>query len=102
MNITRNNYEEFFLLYVDNELSAAERNAVELFVQENTDLKEELNLLQQTVFNADAIIFDNKHSLIKEEVSALQENLLLYIDGELSAADKLSTEKIIKSRCGCI
>jgi len=100
MNISRNNYEEFFLLYVDNELSAAERNAVELFVQENTDLKEELNLLQQTVFNADAIIFDNKNSLIKKEVSALQENLLLYIDGELSAADKFNTEKLLKVDIG--
>ncbi|MGF2411548.1 anti-sigma factor family protein [Ferruginibacter sp.] len=96
MNINRNNYEEFFLLYVDNELSATERNAVELFVQQNADLKEELNMLQQTVMSADAIVFD-KTSLLKEEFTALQENLLLYVDDELNTADKLSFEKLLKT-----
>lgn len=95
MNINRHNYEEFFLLYVDNELSAAERNAVELFVQENADLKEELLMLQQTIFNSDAVIFENKQTLLKEEITPLQENLLLYIDGELSAAAKLNMQQLL-------
>jgi hypothetical protein len=97
MLINRHNYEEFFLLYIDDELSAAERNAVELFVQDNADLKEELYLLQQTVFNADDILFENKDSLLKEEVTAWQQNLLLYIDDELSATDKFDTEKLLKT-----
>jgi len=97
MNINRNNYEEFFLLYVDNELSAAERNAVELFVRENLDLEEELNMLLQTVVNADAVSFDDKASLLKEEFTALQENLLLYIDNELSTHEKSNTEKALQA-----
>lgn len=95
MNINRHNYEEFFLLYVDNELSAAERNAVEVFVQENADLKEELLMLQQTIFNSDAVVFENKRSLLKEEITPLQENLLLYIDNELSAAGKLNMQQLL-------
>ena len=97
MNIDRNNYEEFFLLYVDNELSAADRKAVELFVQHNADLKAELDMLQQTVFNADDVVFEHKTSLHKEEITALQENLLLYLDDELSTADKLSVEKLLQA-----
>jgi hypothetical protein len=95
MNINRHNYEEFFLLYVDNELSAAERNAVEVFVQENADLKEELLMLQQTIFNSEAVVFENKHTLLKEEITPLQENLLLYIDNELSAAGKLNMQQLL-------
>jgi hypothetical protein len=95
MNINRHNYEEFFLLYVDNELSAAERNAVEVFVQENADLKEELLMLQQTIFKSDAVVFENKHTLLKEEITPLQENLLLYLDGELSVAGKLNMQQLL-------
>lgn len=96
MNINRHNYEAFFLLYVDKELSAAERKAVDVFVQENPDLQMELLLLQQTVVKADDIVLDKKDWLFREEeISALQENLLLYADDELNAADKNTVEALL-------
>ncbi|HNU86863.1 MAG TPA: hypothetical protein PKJ94_01145 [Ferruginibacter sp.] len=96
MNIDRHNYETFFLLYVDKELSAADRKAVELFVQENPDLQMELSLLQDTVLNADDVVLEKKDWLYMEDgISALQENLLLYADDELSAADKKTVEALL-------
>ena len=96
MNINRHNYETFFLLYVDNELSAADRKAVDVFVQKNPDLLMELQMLQQTVVQADDIVLDKKDWLFMEEsVSTLQENLLLYADDELTHADKKSIEALL-------
>ncbi|MBK8785761.1 MAG: hypothetical protein IPN43_04490 [Chitinophagaceae bacterium] len=96
MNITRHNYETFFLLYVDKELSAAERKAVDVFVQENPDLQMELALLQDTVMTADDIVLDKKDWLyMEEDITALQENLLLYVDEELNHADKKTIEAIL-------
>ena len=96
MNINRHNYETFFLLYVDKELSAAERKAVEVFVSENPDLQMELGLLQETVVKADDIVLDKKDWLyMKENITALQESLLLYADDELYAADKKTVEALL-------
>ncbi|MGB4846050.1 MAG: hypothetical protein WBP16_16405, partial [Ferruginibacter sp.] len=96
MQINRHNYEEFFLLYVDNELSAAEKKAVDVFVQENPDLEIELTMLQQTVVIADDIVLNKKDWLFKEEeITALQENLLLYGDDELTTADKKTVEALL-------
>jgi hypothetical protein len=98
MNITRHNYEEFFLLYVDKELSAAERKAVDVFVQENPDLQIELDLLQQTIVSADNIVLHRKYWLYKEEeITVLQENLLSYADDELSTADKMAVELLLNT-----
>lgn len=89
MNINRHNYEEFFLLYVDKELSAADSKAVEVFVQANPDLEEELLMLQQSIVLPDVVSFDAKQSLLKEEeITALQEDLLLLADDELPEAEK--------------
>jgi len=96
MKINRHNYETFFLLYVDKELSAPDRKAVEVFVEENPDLQMELALLQETVIKADDIVLDKKDWLyMEEEITALQENLLLYADDELTAADKRSVESLL-------
>ncbi len=85
MTINRNNYETYFLLYVDNELCAAERKAVDDFIAENTDLKNELEILLATTLPVDDISFPFGHSLLKKEAleDSLREKLLLHLDNEL-------------------
>ena len=97
MNINRHTYEEYFLLYIDNELTVQQRNAVELFVQQNADLQQELLWLQESMLTADEIIFTDKQSLLKNDVvrADLQEKLLLLIDGELDAKATDNISKIL-------
>lgn len=70
MNINRNNYEEFFILYIDNELNDQQREAVDIFIEANPDLKEELLLLKECTFNdKDGVLisFPDKDSLMRYE-----------------------------------
>jgi len=100
MNITRHNYEEYFILYMDNELGSEDRRQVELFVKENADLKEELDWLLQSRLVPDAsLVFDNKEQLMKMagtgsiNTTNYEEWLLLYADNELTTEQKISVEK---------
>ncbi len=100
MNITRHNYEEYFILYMDNELTQAERGIVEAFVQLHPDLKEELDLLLQYKFTPDTdIVFSGKEELLKGQTDSLvnlsnyEEYLLLYIDNELDPAQVAAVEQ---------
>ena len=102
MKIDRHNYEEYFLLYVDNELSVEQKNEVELFVKQNPDLEEELIMLQQSrLIPDDNVVFHDKHLLIKETSNATigldnyEEWLTLYVDNELRQEDKARVEKFI-------
>jgi hypothetical protein len=67
MDINRNNYETFFLDYLDRELSPADRQSVEKFISENADLQKEFLLLQQTILSPADIVFEPKASLFREE-----------------------------------
>ncbi|MFZ1533860.1 MAG: hypothetical protein WAT14_06795, partial [Chitinophagaceae bacterium] len=61
MNINYHNYEECFILYMDNELSGDERRMVEAFVQQHPELKEELDLLLQYKLTPDtSVIYSGK------------------------------------------
>ena len=100
MNINRNNYEEFFLLYADGELSAQEQQAVELFIKDNPDVANELDMLMQTKLNDDRIVFTDKNSLYKTNDAELnlnnyEEQFLLYIDNELTDAGKNKVETFV-------
>ncbi|MFN4285155.1 MAG: hypothetical protein ACK4E8_04235 [Lacibacter sp.] len=99
MIIDRHNYETYFLLYADRELDAATAAAVEAFAAAHPDLQQELQLLLQTRSN-DAPQLDStfKAALLREvpETEAL-EPLLLYLDGELPAADAEKTEQALRS-----
>lgn len=79
----------YFLLYVDNELSVEQRHAVEAFVAENADLKNELELLLSTALPADEIKFSAKEILYKNELvpDHMREQMLMHLDNELIADD---------------
>ncbi len=92
MNINRHNYEEYFILYMDNELGSDDRRMVETFVLQHPDLKEELDLLLQYKLSPDTeILFPGKEELIKVNgetpisLTNYEEWLVLYIDNELNA-----------------
>lgn len=98
MHINRNNYEQYFLLYADNELSASDRELVEAFVRENIDLKDEFLTIQLTISSPDENIkIRDKSSLLKKESfiteSNYEEIFILYYDGELSNGQRKETER---------
>ena len=82
--ITLENYEEFFILYMHNELEPEQVNMVETFLALHPYLRAELDLLMETKMPADEITFD-KRSLFSSHMHASnqEEDLLLFIDNEL-------------------
>jgi len=103
MKVDRHNYEDYFLLYVDNELNVEQKRQVELFIKENPDLEEELVMLQQSRLIPETIVFEEKHLLMKEENNSFislnnyEEWLVLYVDNELSEEEKITVEKFAAS-----
>ena len=97
MIINRHNYEECFILYWDNELSASQKQAVENFIKENQDLEEEFNLLGQTRFIPDNNIqIEKKEFLLNNSfinITNYEEQLLNYIDDEVTADQREEIEK---------
>ncbi len=109
MKIDRHNYEEYFILYMDNELNSGDRRQVEAFVELHPDLKEELDLLLQFKLVPDTdILFNGKDELMKMNEAAVQvggdtpislanyeEWFTLYTDHELTTGQKKTVEQFI-------
>ena len=99
LKVERHNYEEYFLLYVDNELNAEQRLAVENFIAQNEDLRSEFEMLQQAVLSLDDIHFNQKDTLLKKETGISINNyetyFLLSVDNELNNTEKASVEKFV-------
>jgi len=97
MIINRHNYEECFILYWDNELTASQKQAVENFVKENQDLEEEFNILGQTRFVPDNNIqLQEKEFLLNNSFINLtnyEEQLLNYIDDEITPDQRKEVER---------
>ncbi|MCU0322531.1 MAG: hypothetical protein MUE72_08955 [Chitinophagaceae bacterium] len=65
--INSSNYEEKFLLYVDNELTSSTKANVETFVLQNPVLQTEFTLLKNCILPNETIVCPNKESLYKKE-----------------------------------
>src|SRR5687767_1563443 len=93
--ISRTNYEEYFLLYADNELSEQDRKSVEAFVLAHPDLQAELDLFLSAKLPLEDINLENKESLLADsmKLNAVDESLLLHLDNELNEAQKKLVEE---------
>ncbi|HET7899189.1 MAG TPA: hypothetical protein VFL47_15995 [Flavisolibacter sp.] len=97
INLT--NYEEWFVLYLDDELTNEQKAKVDAFVLQHPHLQEELDLLLSTKLPAEPMTFTAKADLLADsmKLNTVDENLLLYIDNELPKAEKIAVEEKISS-----
>jgi hypothetical protein len=66
-SINASNHEEYFLLYIDNELSAAKREEVEMYVLQHPKLQDEFTTLKQAVLTPEVVNYDDKKDLYRTE-----------------------------------
>jgi hypothetical protein len=68
-DINRNNYEEFFIDYLDGKLSEASLRRLECFLLANPDLREELEGMELAVIRASGETFGSKDQLLNIDLS---------------------------------
>ena len=73
--INKNNYETYFMSYIDNELNAVERAAVEAFVLTESKYAEELTLFEKTKLHASS-----------NEFIEMEDKIFLYRFPEMQAS----------------
>lgn len=104
MEIDNNNYEEYFLLYADKELSESERKEVEVFVQQHPELKEEFEMILMTInVPEEEVSLADKSFLKKNQQKCLidknnyEEIFVLYHDNELTFEEKKEVEAFLRN-----
>lgn len=93
--INLGNYEEFFILYMDGELSEEQVAMVDAFLLQHPGLQAELDMLMSTKLPVDDVTFFNKEELFSDtmKLNMAGDELLLYIDNELPAAARESLSR---------
>ncbi|MRT92302.1 anti-sigma factor [Ancylomarina sp. 16SWW S1-10-2] len=97
--ITRNNYEEFFLDYIEGEISATDKVALESFLAENPDLKKELDEMMDMNIECEGITISVESDSLKD--IPFQENLddfcIAKIEGDLDTYENKAFDYYIAS-----
>jgi len=95
MKITRDNYEPFFLDYLEGNLDENKIDQFLDFLVQNPDLKEELHLLEHVHLPEEQIIFSEKMMLYKsaaDEKVVTENKAIAYLEGDLDDDDRKSFE----------
>ncbi|MBX2939318.1 MAG: hypothetical protein KF880_04505 [Ferruginibacter sp.] len=95
MKINLHNYETWFLMYTDNELSVSERQEVEQFVQEHPELNDTFKEFQSLVLTPENAVYEPVTDLIKLNNQPVESLLLRYLDEELTTEEVASVEALI-------
>lgn len=101
MKITRNNYESYFLDYLDGNLDEGLMNEFIDFLQKNPDLKNELHLAGSDKLTPDAIQFEEKSKLLKHKFDLPEEfnqAAVAWMEGDLDTEEKTEFEAWLNLR----
>ncbi|HLO82980.1 MAG TPA: hypothetical protein VK166_18585 [Chitinophagaceae bacterium] len=96
--INKDNYEEYFLLYVDNELTTAEKAEVDAFIEKNPGLNAELQMFMGTKLDMEEVKMDGLEELYRYEERGLinennfEEYQVLMIDNEIGQDERKALE----------
>ena len=91
MNITRDNYEVFFLDYLEGNLEENHIDQFLDFLEQNPDLKEELQLFENISLPEEDLLFSDKESLYKKSVyekELLENKFVAYLENDLQARER--------------
>lgn len=98
MKINRNNYEAFFIDYLEGILDEKLVDDFIEFLQQNPDLKEELSLFETVSIGQEEVIFNKKELLFKDKYDAENEfnqAAVASVEGEISASEKTEFENYL-------
>lgn len=100
VEINRNNYESWFVDYLEGNLDETVVDRFIEFLQKNPDLKEELKLFESVTAVAEDLTFQPKNKLYKEKYdqeNAFNETAVAELEGDLDLDEIASFEKYLKS-----
>lgn len=95
MTITRDNYEPYFLDFLDGNLKEDQIDRFLDFLELNPDLKEELQLLENMTLPEEQIEFSGKDSLYKSSAdfkAATESKIIASLEGDLDSNEQKSFE----------
>lgn len=95
MNITRDNYESFFLDYLEGNLEESMIDQFLDFLERNPDLKEELQLFENIRLPEEPVSFAGKKHLYKspaDEKEAFELKTIAWMEGDLKDEERQSFE----------
>lgn len=95
MTITRDNYEPYFLDFLDGNLKEDQIDQFLDFLELNPDLKEELQLLENVTLPEEQIEFSGKDNLYKSSAdfkAATESKMIASLEGDLDSDEQKSFE----------
>lgn len=101
MMITRDNYEPFFLDYLEGNLDENMIDQFLDFLEMNPDLKEELHLFENIKLPEEQVVFAGKEHLYKsghDEKAAFERKAVAFIEGDLKDEEREAFETYIAGR----
>ncbi|MCG6190724.1 hypothetical protein [Maribellus maritimus] len=101
MKINKNNYESYFVDYLEGNLNEKLVDDFIEFLQQNPELKEELSLFDSVSVVPEKIEFAQKKKLYKEKYdaeNAFNQAAIERLEGEISEKEKKNFEKYLSKR----